>query len=77
MCIPRPQTDPVFVNPGRGPSRAELIASPAAPDTNAGENARSRRRARARSKGRSSTVLTGPAGVTEQANIGRKTLLGA
>jgi len=77
MCIPRPQTDPVFVRQAPALTRAELIASPAAPDTNAGENARSRRRARAQSKGRSSTVLTGPTGVTEQANIGRKSLLGA
>ena len=37
---------------------------------------KARRRARVQARGRRSTLMTGPSGVTEQANLGRATLLG-
>lgn len=40
------------------------------------EAGKKERRRRLKAKGRSSTILTGGQGVTEAANIGRKTLLG-
>ena len=46
---------------------------PRAPE---GSKSNAKARRRASGIGRTSTLITGPSGVLEQANIGRKTLLG-
>lgn len=62
---------------GGGKPKTEPVIMPPDVEDPAIEEARRRERERLRRKrGRGASILTGPQGVTEPANIGRKTLLG-
>ena len=62
---------------GSKPGRPEPIIMPPDIEDPAVTKARRRERERLRKKrGRGASILTGPQGVEEPANIGRKTLLG-
>jgi len=75
MCVspPSPPSPPT-----RPPPVVEPLPVRRAVDSvdDTGENAQARRRARVQARGRRATLMTGPSGITEQANLGRATLLG-
>jgi hypothetical protein len=73
MCGPsNPPTPPSL--PSAPAPMPEMADMGMAPDDDGGS--RARRRARVQASGRRSTLMTGPYGVMEQANVGRTTLLG-
>jgi len=74
MCITPDPPPPSPPSPPPAPMGTEPTAAPVGGEP--GEGARSRRRARVQASGRRSTLMTGPTGVMNEANIGRTTLLG-
>ena len=75
---------PIFRRPSPPPAPAPVAATVSAPSASApqrdtsgdGYSAQSRRRARVQAGGRRSTLMSTPAGVLGEPNIGRATLLG-
>ena len=76
MCVspPSPPSDPTPQPPPPIIERPR-VAPPDSED-DSGEAAQDRRRARVQARGRRGTMLTGSQGVTENPNLGIRTLLG-
>jgi len=70
MCMSSPRA------PAPPPAPPPVPASPTRDDPEMVEAQRSARRRRIAAQGRSSTMLTGGQGVTEEANLGQASLLG-